>query len=147
HHDGGHRGCDRPRTRRPYARSALALLKREAFGIHIRGVAVRRSMPGARIEAGERVTLRTIEREDSEFLQRARTDPAIRHPLGTVRHKNLTQVEDHFEEFIEAEHNADFLVCLDSEAAGPGHPDEGDTTPIGVVNVMHIDWDRPNLAY
>ena len=104
-------------------------------------------MPGARLETGERVALRTIEREDGEFLQRAHTDPAIRHPLGTVHHQNLSQVEDHFEEFVEAEHNANYLVCLDGEAAGPGHPEEGDTTPIGVVNVTHTDWDRPNLAY
>ena len=102
-------------------------------------------MPGARIEQSERVTLRTVEREDSEFLQRAHADPEIRYPLGTVTHMNGEQMESHFEEFIEDEGNVSFLVCLGS--AGPGHPDEGEIEPIGVVNVTHVDWDRPSLAY
>jgi ribosomal-protein-alanine N-acetyltransferase len=104
-------------------------------------------MPGARIEQGERVTLRTVEREDAEFLQRASANPEIRYPLGTVTHKNQQQTEDHFEEFIEDDSHVHFLVCLDSENAGPGHPDEDETTPIGVINVIHVDWDRPSLAY
>lgn len=104
-------------------------------------------MPGARIEQGERVTLRTIEREDAEFVQRAHADPKIRYPLGTVTHKNRAQIEDHIEEYIEDDSHAHFLVCLDSGDVGPGHPDEDETTPIGVVNVTHIDWDRPMLAY
>jgi ribosomal-protein-alanine N-acetyltransferase len=104
-------------------------------------------MPGARIEQGERVTLRTVEREDAPFIQRAHADPKIRYPLGTVTHKDQHQIEESFEEFIEDEHNANFLVCLDSENAGPGHPDEDETTPIGVINVIHVDWDRPSLAY
>ena len=103
-------------------------------------------MPGARIEQGERVTLRTVEREDSEFLQRAYADPDIRYPLGTVTHANRNQIEDRFEDHIESEHHANFLVCLD-EDAGPGHPDEDETTPIGAVDVIHVDWDRPELAY
>ncbi|HET7324767.1 MAG TPA: GNAT family protein [Halococcus sp.] len=120
-------------------------------------------MPGARIESGERVTLRTIEREDAEFIQRAHTDPRIRYPLGTVTHKNRNQIEDHIEEFIEDDSHVHFLVCLDSDSearsasdhasgrspradAGPGHPDD-ETTPIGVVNMTHVDWDRPYLVY
>lgn len=102
-------------------------------------------MPGARIEQGERVTLRTVERADGEFLQRAHADPEIRYPLGTVTHMNSNQMDDHFEEFIEDEGNVSFLVCLGS--AGPGHPDEEEIEPIGVVNVTHVDWDRPSLAY
>jgi ribosomal-protein-alanine N-acetyltransferase len=119
-------------------------------------------MPGVRIEQGERVTLRTVERADGEFLQRAHADPEIRYPLGTVTHMNSNQMDDHFEEFIEDEHTVSFLVCLDSEAlcasdnasgrnpradTGPGHPAEDETEPIGVVNVTHVDWDRPTLAY
>jgi ribosomal-protein-alanine N-acetyltransferase len=104
-------------------------------------------MPGARIDQGERVTLRTVEREDAAFIQRSHANPEIRYPLGTVRHQNQHQIEDHFEEFIEDEQNASFLVCLDSEDVGPGHPEEDETAPIGVVNVIHVDWDRPSLAY
>ncbi len=104
-------------------------------------------MPGARIEQGERITLRTIEREDAAFIQRAHADPKIRYPLGTVTHKNRTQIEDHIEEFVEDDSHVHFLVCIDGENAGAGHPDDGDTTPIGVINVTHVDWDRPYLAY
>jgi ribosomal-protein-alanine N-acetyltransferase len=103
-------------------------------------------MPGARIEQGERVTLRTVEREDAEFIQRAHTDPKIRYPLGTVTHKNRNQIEDHFEDHIESEDNANFLVCLDNDA-GPAHPDEDEVTPIGVVDVVNVNWDRPYLVY
>nr|WP_256548157.1 hypothetical protein [Natronosalvus rutilus] len=39
-------------------------------------------MPGARITSGERVTLRTVEREDVPFLQRAFANPEIRYPIG-----------------------------------------------------------------
>lgn len=104
-------------------------------------------MPGARIEHGEQVTLRTVEREDSEFLQRAHADPDIRYPLGTVTHMNRHQVEDRFEEFFESDDHVNFLVRLDGEGAGPGHPDEDDVTPIGAASVTHVDWDRPQLAY
>ncbi|EMA36491.1 GNAT family N-acetyltransferase [Halococcus hamelinensis] len=104
-------------------------------------------MPGARVEAGERVTLRTIERDDSAFVQRGHANPAIRYPLGVVGHENEHQVEEGFEEFIESDDHANFLVCLDDEEAGPGHPAEDETTPIGVVNATHVDWDRPMLAY
>ena len=104
-------------------------------------------MPGARIERGERVTLRTVEREDSEFIQRAHTDPEIRYPLGTVTHANRHQIEDRFEDHIESDDNANFLVCLDSEDAGPGHPEDDEVTPIGAVDVMNVRWDRPYLAY
>ena len=104
-------------------------------------------MPGARIEQSKRIALRTIEREDAAFIQRAHTDPDIRYPLGTVTHKNQHQIEDHIEEFVEDDSHAHFLVCLDSENAGPGHPDEENTTPIGVINVTHVDWDRPYLVY
>jgi ribosomal-protein-alanine N-acetyltransferase len=102
-------------------------------------------MPGARIEQGERVTLRTVEREDDEFLQRAHADAEIRYPLGTLTHKNRNQMEEFFEEFIEDESNVNFLVCLDG--GEPDHPAEGKTESVGVVNVTHVDWDRPTLAY
>ena len=104
-------------------------------------------MPGALIERGDRVTLRTVEREDSEFVQRAYADPDIRYPLGTVTHANRKQIEDRFEDHIESEDNANFLVCLDDEGADAGHPEDDETTPIGAVDVTHVRWDRPYLAY
>jgi ribosomal-protein-alanine N-acetyltransferase len=97
-------------------------------------------MPGARIEHGERVTLRTVEEEDVPFVQRASANPTIRYPLGSPL-RNRGQVED-----WDTEGSDRFLVCLDDDA-GPGHPDEGAVRPVGVVSVEDADWKRPELGY
>lgn len=80
-------------------------------------------MPGARIKTGERVTLRTVEREDVPFLQRGTANPELRYPLGS-RLMNREQVEGE----ILDDGKDQFLVCLDGENADPGQPDEGDVT-------------------
>lgn len=116
-------------------------------------------MPGARIKQGERVTLRTFEREDIPFFQRASANPEIRYPLGT-RLRNQDQLEEEYEDG-----NSDqFLVCLDDDSearsasnhasgqspradAGSGQLDEDDTRPIGCVSVNDADWRRPELGY
>ncbi|MCU4972769.1 GNAT family N-acetyltransferase [Halobacteria archaeon AArc-m2/3/4] len=124
-------------------------------------------MPGARIESGDRVTLRTLEREDIPFLQRGFANPELRYPIGNQRHKNRTELESQFEE----EDRVRFLVCLEGDAlAGSGleegaddregtgeskdggraTPTDGDVTdvrPIGVVSVAGVDWHRPELAF
>jgi RimJ/RimL family protein N-acetyltransferase len=118
-------------------------------------------MPGARVASGERVTLRTVEREDVEFLQRGAANPELRYPLG-ARLLNREQVE----EVVIDDSEDQFLDCVDSEArsasndasgrgpradddedAGPGHPEEGDTRPIGFVGVEDADWRRPEIVY
>jgi len=121
-------------------------------------------MPGAVVERGERVTFRTVERDDTEFLQRATTDPRIRFPLGTFRHKNRAQRREQLEAHAENDEVYAFVVCLDGEdeseaAADPasgetashdataGHPDEGETTRIGAVKVHGVDGDRAFLSY
>lgn len=96
-------------------------------------------MPGARIERGERVTLRTVEEEDVPFTQRASANPEIRYPLGS-RLGSQEQVEEWGTESADR-----FLVCLDD--AGPGQPDEGAVRRIGVVSVEDADWKRPELGY
>ncbi|HET7325573.1 MAG TPA: GNAT family N-acetyltransferase, partial [Halococcus sp.] len=97
-------------------------------------------MPGARIKRGERVTLRTFEREDIPFSQRASANPEIRYPLGT-RLRNQDQLEEGYEDGDSDQ----FIVCLDS--AGPGQPDEDDVRRIGIVSVADADWRRPELGY
>ncbi|MFC4448759.1 GNAT family N-acetyltransferase [Halorussus aquaticus] len=99
-------------------------------------------MPGARVSSGERVTLRTVEREDLSFLQRSRANPEIRYPLGSPL-ANREEVEEFFED-----DDADrFLVCLDGDDAGPGRPDEDEVERLGVVSVEDADWRRPELGY
>ena len=99
-------------------------------------------MPGARIASGERVTLRTVEREDVAFLQRGAANAEIRYPLGS-RLLNQQQVED----IIIDDGEDQFLVCLDADDAGPGQPDDGDVERIGFVSVKDADWKRPELVY
>lgn len=102
-------------------------------------------MPGARIERGDRVALRTVEREDAAFLQRAYANPELRHPLGR-RLKNVSQVEEQFEELAAHEGKDQFLVCLEDEDASPGSPSDDEVTPIGLVVARNVTR-RPNLAF
>ena len=99
-------------------------------------------MPGARITSGERVTLRTVEREDVTFLQRGAANAELRYPLGS-RLLNQQQVED----VIIDDDEDQFLVCLDADDAGPGQPDDGDVERIGFVSVKDASWKRPELVY
>ncbi|WP_135533421.1 GNAT family N-acetyltransferase [Halostella pelagica] len=99
-------------------------------------------MPGARVTSGERVTLRTIEREDIPFHQRAFANPEIRYPTGNpVRNREQTEVSD------QDDGSDSFLVCLDADDAGPGQPDEDDVQRIGAVYVGDVDYRRPELGY
>jgi ribosomal-protein-alanine N-acetyltransferase len=104
-------------------------------------------MPGPRLVDGDNVTLRTVERDDARFIQRAWTDPDIRYPLGNAVHRNQHSVEALYEGFIENDSNAQYLVCLDTDEAGPGHPSEAETTPIGAVAATGVDSARPELSY
>lgn len=91
---------------------------------------------------GERVTFRTVEEEDAAFCQRASANPEIRVPLGTpLRSRGDMDV------ITESGEGDQFLVCLDSDDAGPGTPDEDETTPIGWVGVEEMSYRRPELAY
>lgn len=99
-------------------------------------------MPGARITSGERVTLRTLEREDVPFVQRASANPEIRYPIG-----NPLRNREQIDVATEDDGSDDLLVCLDGEEAGPGRPDEDDVRRIGTVHVEDADWRRPELGY
>lgn len=107
-------------------------------------------MPGTRIASGERVTLRTFEREDITFGQRSFTNPEIRYPLGNAV-RNREEVETHFEE----DDGTRFLVCLDGADPGPdpdsvgadADPGAGETRRVGAFFVDDADWKRPELAY
>ncbi|WP_227355252.1 GNAT family N-acetyltransferase [Haladaptatus salinisoli] len=101
-------------------------------------------MPGAYAQSGERITLRTVEREDISFVQRALTNPELRYPIG-----NPVMNRERLEEHVEDDDSDRFLVCLEEGAASPGQPDEADAdvTRIGGVTVTDADWKRPELGY
>ncbi|WP_135533658.1 GNAT family N-acetyltransferase [Halostella pelagica] len=103
-------------------------------------------MPGPVVTAGERVVLRTVEREDAAVLQRSKTDPRIRFSLGSVFPSSRAQLESGMEEWLESDSTVAYIACVDDDPSA-GHPDEDETTVIGSVSARHVDGDRPWLAY
>lgn len=100
-------------------------------------------MPGARIASGERVTLRTVEDDDREFLARAGANPELRYPMGNPSPRSLAAMSG-----PDPDDDSDrFLVCLDGPDAGPGGVEEGETERIGWAAVEDADWRRPQLSY
>lgn len=91
-------------------------------------------MPGIAYARGDRVTLRTVEREDAEFLQRGHNDPDVRVPLGHTGPRNRAQLETRIEERVESDDSVTLLACLDDE-------------PIGAVSADHLSMGRPAITY
>ena len=92
-------------------------------------------MPGGIVNGGDRVTLRTLEREDLDILQRGAADPEIRHLTGNSR----LRTRDDLEETLENEHVTILLVCLD-DPGDPGPVEPEAVRRVGVVNVK--EWGR-----
>lgn len=103
-------------------------------------------MPGARVARADDVALRTVEREDLPFLQRASANPELRYPMGT-RLRTREEVEESYEDDQGETNGRRYLVCLESADAPPGSPDEDEVESIGVVSVRGLDWRRPELGY
>ncbi|USZ67951.1 GNAT family N-acetyltransferase [Halorussus salilacus] len=94
-------------------------------------------MPGPVYLSGERVELRVTEREDVEFLQRARSDPDLRTPLTFTEPRTREQVEAFYENTISADNgDANFLIC----------PAGGDD-PVGEANLFRVEDDHAEVAY
>jgi RimJ/RimL family protein N-acetyltransferase len=102
-------------------------------------------MPGARVRQGDRVTLRTVEREDVGFVQRASANPEVRYPLGSPL-RSRTELEDGYADGGSDDDSDRFLVCVDDDA-GPGQPETDAVRRIGVVSVEDAEWRRPELGY
>lgn len=75
-------------------------------------------MPGSTFLEGDQITLKTIEQEDVEFLQRI-TEPKVRRYIEIMR---TPFSRDSWEEYIEEITNDDsivsLLVCTDNEPVG-----------------------------
>lgn len=75
-------------------------------------------MPGPVFLEGDRITLRTIEEEDLDFLQEAVNDPSVRHPLGGRDPINGKQEREWYEESASSDDDVNVLICRDGEAMG-----------------------------
>ena len=84
-------------------------------------------MPGAEFLRGERLSLRTIEPADHDFLHTYWNDPSIRY--GAVRPVPLDS--DDISEFVDPNRGIHFLVCRDD-------------TPVGVTILIDIFQEAGN---
>lgn len=104
-------------------------------------------MPGARVERGDSVALRTVESEDAGFLQRGSANPALRYPMGTAI-ETLEEFESKLEETAEDDDSHWLLACREGPDAPPGSPENDDgVEPVGMVSVRGLSWRRPELGY
>lgn len=100
-------------------------------------------MPGPRVAAGERVTLRTTERDDVPFLSR-QNNSELRLPTGNPV-SNQSAIEDWVgDDFGEM---TVLTACLENDGTGPVPIDEDDVQRIGVVAVEDHGPFRPELSY
>lgn len=75
-------------------------------------------MPGPTFLTGERLDLRTVERDDLDLLQRSRNDPAIREWLTFTTPSTMDDVESFYENVIVDDDGLNLCVCVDDEAVG-----------------------------
>lgn len=75
-------------------------------------------MPGPIFLEGDDVTLRPIEREDVEFLQRAMNDPRVWRPALDIDPMNRDQGEEFFENVIVDSDGVHCLACDGKEPLG-----------------------------
>lgn len=75
-------------------------------------------MPGPTFLAGDRLDLRTVERDDLDLLQRSRNDPAIREWMTFTTPSTRDEVESFYENAIVDGDNVNLVVCVDDDPVG-----------------------------
>ncbi len=93
-------------------------------------------MPGPAFLHGEQVTLRTVEEEDLEGLQRDINAPEVRRPLAATTPVNAAQEQEWFERMSEDDGGVSLLICAPEEAVGT----------IGLSDVNET-WGRAEVGY
>lgn len=91
-------------------------------------------MPGATFAVGERVTLRTVERDDAELVQRAYNEPAFQEGFPLDAPSNLPAIEDRIEDVAEDDDSIYLLACVDGD-------------PVGSVSLRRMNRSHGMLAY
>lgn len=118
-------------------------------------------MPGPVFTRDDDLTLRTVEREDLDFVRRWHNDPALRDAVGFTGPLTADGVERQYEQWtVDADRDLNLLVCLE-RADGSGRDDEREERPgrgddgtaddrterVGSVALFDVDRDRGELAY
>lgn len=83
-------------------------------------------MSGATFLEGGRIELKTVEREDLEFLKELDNNPEIRDCIEEDGPANIEAEEEFFDEEIKSNGRIDLLICADEDV-------------VGLVNLLHID--------
>lgn len=91
-------------------------------------------MPGPTFAEGDVVTLRTVEEEDLELLQRLINDPRVRTGLAATTPTTMAQERDWYETL--GDDGVQVLVCVEGDA-------------VGTVSYRRVnpDWGTAELAY
>lgn len=91
-------------------------------------------MPGPAFLEGKRITLRTPEEEDAEFLARNMNDPRVRRPIASVGPLST----DDEAEWIEGanDEGVSLLICVGDDSVGT----------IGLSDVNEL-WGRAEVGY
>ena len=92
-------------------------------------------MPGVVFARGEQVTLRTIEQEDTELIQRAYNEPEFQHGFLIESPQTQRMIETRIEDSIEGDDKSIFLlICVDEQ-------------PVGGVSLREMRQSHAMLAY
>jgi RimJ/RimL family protein N-acetyltransferase len=75
-------------------------------------------MPGPNFLEGDEVTLRPVEEDDVEFVQRCMNDPRVWRPALDSRPMNREQGREFFEDVLSDEESVHCLVCDGEEPLG-----------------------------
>lgn len=75
-------------------------------------------MPGPVFLAGERIALRTLERDDLDLLHRGRNDPAVREWMTFSMPSAMDDVEEFYEEVVLGDDNVNLVVDVAGDRAG-----------------------------
>ena len=75
-------------------------------------------MPGSVFIEGERVSLRTIEEEDLEFLKRQVNSPEIRRAIGRPAPVNESQEQEFYDDVVSEDGSVDLLITVDGDRIG-----------------------------
>ncbi|WP_267643338.1 GNAT family N-acetyltransferase [Haloarchaeobius amylolyticus] len=75
-------------------------------------------MPGPVFLEGDTVTLRPVEEEDMEFVQRVMNDPAVWRPALDVNPMNDNLTTEFFETVLTTEEDVHCLVCQEDQPVG-----------------------------
>jgi ribosomal-protein-alanine N-acetyltransferase len=78
----------------------------------------RSAMPGPTFLTGDTVTLRPVEREDMDFIQRVMNDPSVWRPALDINPMNDQLAAEFFEDVLTTEGDVHCLVCHDDEPVG-----------------------------